>query len=745
MKLRHKILVPVLSVVFISMTLAGLAIVHVGTESAETAQRRTLITVAHDMGNAASLQLQRAMTDARFASNLPGVRIILDSEPGLFGAAAFKTKRVHSILARMVETTGYYESAYLADVGGTIVSASQPAAIGSSNVFDQQCFQTSLQKNTPAISEPYRSPLTGQAMVSLCLPIAAGEFNGSHRGVLFGNLLIDKMLQKALQRVAVEPEWNVVMTTGSGMTVMSMQGADIGRVDYSTQPWFAALPPAREGIVAHEQNGEDILTAYFRTDDGWIALVSTQKSALFAPGVRIAWYGLAALLGACTVISVCIYLVVRRVTQDISALSQHANEVEQGHYDANFILQRNDELGALSRSLATMVEYLNKAVIRAEEASRSKSLFLANMSHEIRTPLNGIIGFAHILLQDSLLQQVHKDRVYKIHLSAQHLLGVINDILDFSKIEAQKMDIEKAPFSLTEVLQSVNALVRPAALTKHIDFSVVQEENVPAIVEGDGLRLSQILLNLCSNAVKFTAEGSVRVVVRCQEEREDCTVICFSVQDTGIGMSPAVVQRIFDAFTQADSSTSRVFGGTGLGLSISKRLSQLMQGDIRVQSTEGKGSEFQVILPFGKSSQQAALDIEGDFSCEVLPYLRDKHILVVDDNEINQEIAQELLTCMGARVSLASNGLEAVDLALKEDFDCILMDIQMPVMDGLTATQTIRESGKLSLQSLPIIAMTADAVHESRDKAKAVGMNGHLTKPVNPAKLKKVLEYWLDR
>lgn len=745
MKLRHKILFPVLSVVFVSMALAGFAIVRVSTNSAETAQRRTLIAVAHDMGNAVSLQLQRAMTDALFATKLPGVRIVLDSRPGFFGASAFKTKRAHSILAKMVETTGYYESVYLAGASGSIVSASRPDVIGSLDVSERQCFQTALQKTIPVISEPYRNPLTGQALVSLCLPIAAGEFNGPHRGVLFGNVPADRMLQKALHRVAVEPEWNVAMTTASGMTVMSLQDADIGRVDYSKQPWFAALPPNREGIVAHEQKGETILTAYFRTDDGWITLVSTKQSVLLSPCVRIAWYGLAALLGACTIIFVCIYWVVRRVTRDISALSQHANEVVQGRYDANFILQRNDELGALSRSLATMVEYLNRAVSKAEEASRSKSLFLANMSHEIRTPLNGIIGFAHILLQDSLLQQIHKDRVYKIHLSAQHLLGVINDILDFSKIEAQKMDIENAPFSLTDVLQSVNALVRPTALAKDIDFSVVQEENVPAIVEGDGLRLSQILLNLCSNAVKFTAEGSVRVHVRCQEEREDSTVICFSVQDTGIGMSQAVVKRIFDAFTQADSSTSRVFGGTGLGLSISKRLSQLMHGDILVYSTEGKGSEFQVIVPFGKSSQQAALDLGGDFSCEVLPFMQGKHILVVDDNEINQEIAQELLSCMGARVSLASNGLEAVDLALAQDFDCILMDIQMPIMDGFTATQTIRESGKAELKSLPIIAMTADAINESRDRAKAVGMNGHLTKPVNPAKLKKVLQYWLDR
>lgn len=745
MKLRHKILLPVLSVVFVAMTLAGFAIVRVATNTAETAQRRTLISVAHDMGNAVSLQLQKAITDARFATTIPSIRATLDPAPDLFGSVAFKAKRVHTVLKKMVETTGYYDAVYIVDANGAVMASSRAGDAGVLNIAHQRCFQTALRSNKAAISRPYRSQATGQALVTLCLPIDAGEFNGPHRGVLCGALQINTLVQKTLQRIASAQQWNIAMVTERGMTVVSLQDSAIGQKDYSKEAWFAALPAGREGIVAHEQDGEAVLTAYFRTEEGWISLATTKKSVLLSSSVRIAWYGLVALLGACIIIFICIYLVVRRVTQDITALSQHANAVALGRSSADFVLQRDDELGALSRSLAAMVEHLNKAVLRAEEANRSKSLFLANMSHEIRTPLNGIIGFAHILLQDSLLQEIHRDRIRKIHLSAQHLLGVINDILDFSKIEAQRMDIEDTPFSLAEVLQSVNVLMGPVALAKHIDFSVVQEENVPDVVRGDGLRLSQILLNLCSNAIKFTTQGSVQVRVHCQEERADSTVICFSVQDTGIGMAPEVVNRIFDAFTQADSSTSRIFGGTGLGLSISKRLSQLMQGDIWVHSTEAKGSEFQLILPFGKSSQQAALAMGVDFTCEVLPYMQGKHILVVDDNEINQEIAQVLLNSMGARVTLASNGLEAVDLALEQDFDCILMDIQMPIMDGFTATQTLRESGKPLLQSLPIIAMTADALNESRDRAKAVGMSGHLVKPVDPAKLRKVLQHWLGK
>ncbi len=378
-----------------------------------------------------------------------------------------------------------------------------------------------------------------------------------------------------------------------------------------------------------------------------------------------------------------------------------------------------------------------KALVMAEAANLAQREFLARMSHEIRTPMNGVLGMVRLAMRADP-PPAQMEYLKKIQSSASLLLGIINDILDFSRIEAGKLSIEKRAFSPHDLVENIRELILPRIAEKDLEFSVSISPSVPEYVVGDDLRLSQVLLNLLGNASKFTFRGSIALNINAETLPSGKICLCCEVRDTGIGMSEEERRALFKPFSQADVSTSRRFGGSGLGLSISKALVELMGGLIDVHSEPGRGSVFSFSVQLEPFSGTFNRSGEKENIWNTMRY--DGHtFLLVEDNTINQEIALALLHETGATVETAVNGEEAVRAFQEKEYAVIFMDVRMPVMDGLEATRRIRASGKHGAATIPIIAMTANAMQEDREATKEAGMNGHIAKPIDVDELAKVL------
>nr|WP_315257852.1 CHASE domain-containing protein [uncultured Duganella sp.] len=391
--------------------------------------------------------------------------------------------------------------------------------------------------------------------------------------------------------------------------------------------------------------------------------------------------------------------------------------------------------------LATDVTALHQLKEDADAANQAKSDFLSNMSHEIRTPMNSIIGMAHLALK-TVTHPKQRDYLQKIYHSGQHLLGIINDILDFSKIEAGKMDLEVLDFTLDALLANISSQLGEGAQARGLELVYEIWPGLSYQLRGDPLRLEQVLLNFVSNAIKFSENGRVTIRARLMEERDSHIMVKFEVLDQGIGMTAEQVAQLFQSFHQADTSTTRRYGGTGLGLVISKQLAELMGGGVGVDSKPGEGSTFWFTARLAKGVRFLAPSDEA-VQQEVLDSVRGASILLVEDNIFSQQVGQELLEDAGATVCVANNGKEAIDLLLKERFDCVLMDVQMPVMDGYEATRLIRAHPKLS--ATLIIAMTANAGRGDQQRCLDAGMDEFVTKPIAPKLLFNMLSKWMSQ
>ena len=378
----------------------------------------------------------------------------------------------------------------------------------------------------------------------------------------------------------------------------------------------------------------------------------------------------------------------------------------------------------------------HKALVLAEASNLAQRDFLSRMSHEIRTPMNGVLGMTQ-LAQNAKTEEQRLEYLGKIHTSASLLLGIINDILDISKIEAGKMKIEAHQFRLADIIDNIRDLMMPRIDEKNLELIISVDESVPETLVGDSLRISQVLFNIIGNAVKFTLEGSVTLSVFAQDLLDDKLRLTFNVRDTGIGMDSVQRQDVFKSFTQADGSTARKFGGSGLGLSISKALIELMDGEISVTSVQGEGSEFEFYVLAARCEEEGKLESDENFAAMLTQRYDHFRLLLVEDNDINQEIAKAVLEDMGFSVDIANNGQEGVDAFNTKSYDLIFMDIRMPVMDGLEAAREIRRMERENSEAgaapsrIPIVAMTANVMQADRDATQDAGMDGHVSKPIN--------------
>ena len=428
--------------------------------------------------------------------------------------------------------------------------------------------------------------------------------------------------------------------------------------------------------------------------------------------------------------------------QEIKARALINISNEQLQLQNKMIKQQKEEIEKKNTNIIQQNDALRIAKLSAEDASRSKADFLATMSHEIRTPLNGVIGLTHLLLDENPRPE-QLEHLNALNFSAENLLTVVNDVLDYSKIEKGKIEFEEIDFSLKDVTKAIVRSLDYKAKEKGIQLVLKNDENLPEKINGDPTRLGQVLNNLLNNAIKFTDTGLVNLITKVVKSEDDKVDILFMVEDTGIGIPKDKQRLIFDRFTQSSSSTTRKYGGTGLGLSICKNLLSLKGVSLNLESEMGKGSKFFFTMDF-KAVKVAKANKEQVIVKDELAELKGFRVLVAEDNLLNQKIIAKFLKKWGMEYEVVENGMDAVEQVSKGGFDLVLMDLQMPEMDGLEATKMIRTLADEKQSDIPIIALTASAMLSGKADVKEAGMDDYISKPFNPTDLYRKISHCID-
>ncbi|MDL2207188.1 response regulator [Desulfovibrio sp. OttesenSCG-928-M16] len=751
LSLRLKLPLSIFLVIAVMLSALTLFVVHTADSVITYVKSKHLEDAARSLGGGIAVQLQRAGKDMTLAAGLPYVQDGLSLPVYKPGAAIqgnqdeIARASLSSLLVRIKRACGYYELFFLLNEKGEVLAGDLAQASFMKEGAETDWFKETVSKNTFVVSRPFISPFASDILI----PVALKVVHSGKAGVLVGGLQLAKIARPML-RESSQPGLNMYILDHNGLIMAADNQELVGTPSPGQPTWLDKVTNHVSGsFEAIFNDSAEVIGFYHipQTDLYAVAVAGEGYMRSYMETIRGATITSSLMVLLLSVACLCLYIF--PVTRDIKRLSLFAAQVTRGEQVESTGVKRRDELGDLAESLGMMVTSLTDSLQRAESATKAKSEFLARMSHEIRTPMNGIIGMTYLAMRDQP-EQRQLNYLKSIDGAAKSLLGVINDILDFSKMEAGKMELVESSFSLSELLESVRDLLSVQSREKGIALSCTRADDVPDLIHADPLRLKQICLNLCSNALKFTEQGSVELHVSLAPDdphRPDAPEadapplrLLFTIKDTGIGMTPEEQERIFESFSQADGSTTRKYGGTGLGLAICRSLARMMGGDIWVQSERGRGSVFSFIIVVRPGSEAPAVSEPEDKTTRpLLPPLR---VLLAEDNEVNQIIAQEVLSGMGVHSVLACNGAEAVDIWEKEDVDLILMDIQMPMLDGLSAARRIRQSTKPGSDTVPILAMTANAMSGDREKSLEAGMNDHITKPLDVAQLHDALSHW---